>query len=175
MPSPNDRAKIVRLLILDVDGVLTSGTIFFDNQGIEMKGFHVLDGMGLKLLQRSGTQVAILSAKNSNAVKQRAAELGIEHVFLGHEEKLPIYQNLKQQLQLNDEQIAYMGDDLPDLPMMRRVGLAITVPHAPAIIQEHAHITTKQPGGAGAVREACEFILHAQDKFHSTIESYTKM
>lgn len=170
-----ERAQAIRLLILDVDGVLTSGTIFFDNAGLEVKGFHVLDGVGIKLLQQGGMIVALLSGKTSNAVVQRAKELGISHVFLGHDNKLPIYQKLKQQLELTDQQIAYMGDDLPDLPMMRSVGLAITVPHAPDIIQEHAHLTTKREAGFGAVREACEFILKAQDKYLSLVESFTKM
>lgn len=168
------KAQAVRLLILDVDGILTSGTIYFDNTGTEVKGFHVLDGLGIKLLLQSGTEVALLSGKHSHAVTQRAKELGIKHVYLGHDDKRPVYQQLKQKLKLQDEQIAYMGDDLPDLPIMRSVGFAATVPHAPDIIQQSAHFVTQRQGGVGAVREICDFILKAQNKYDSLIHSFTQ-
>jgi 3-deoxy-D-manno-octulosonate 8-phosphate phosphatase (KDO 8-P phosphatase) len=167
-----EKAKRIRLLILDVDGVLTSGTIYYGNKEIELKGFHLHDGLGIKLLQKSGVNVGIISGKNSEAVTRRIQELHIEHAYLGYDEKLPAYEELKKTLHLNDEEMAYMGDDLPDLPLLRRAGLAITVPQAPDIIKQHADLITKNKAGAGAVREACEFILNAQDHYQSVIESY---
>ena len=122
MQAVNEKAKSIRLLILDVDGVLTTGAIYYgnhsaNNDALEFKGFHVHDGLGIKLLQKTGVQVGVISAKTSHAVSRRLADLNIDHIHLGHEDKLPIYETLKQKLGLRDEQIAYMGDDLPDLPI----------------------------------------------------------
>jgi 3-deoxy-D-manno-octulosonate 8-phosphate phosphatase (KDO 8-P phosphatase) len=167
-----EKAKSIRLFILDVDGVLTPGIIYYGSQGMEMKGFHIHDGLGIKLLQKTGVQVAIISAKKSEPVARRLQDLNIEHAYLGQEEKLPAYEELKQKLQLNDNQIGYMGDDLPDLPLLRRTGLAITVPGAPEIIRQHTDFITKNKGGKGAVREACEFIMKAQGQYQSVIQSY---
>lgn len=166
------KAKPIRLLILDVDGVLTAGFLRYSNQGLEVKDFHVHDGLGIKLLQKSTIAVAIISSKKSAAVTERAKEIGIEHCYLGYENKLPAYEELKQKLQLNDQQIAYMGDDLPDLPLLRRAGLAISVPQAPAIIHEHVDFITTRQGGNGAVREVCELILRAQGTYQTVIESF---
>src|SRR5689334_7761226 len=138
MPTAIEKAKNIRLLILDVDGVLTTGAIYYGSNGGEMKGFHIHDGLGIKLLQKTGVLVAIISGKHSEAVTRRITDLKIKHFYLGQEDKLPAYENLKQQLQLQDHQIAYMGDDLPDLPLLRRAGLAMTVPQAPAIVLQHA-------------------------------------
>jgi 3-deoxy-D-manno-octulosonate 8-phosphate phosphatase (KDO 8-P phosphatase) len=171
MPAINEKAKAVRLLILDVDGVLTSGVIYYAN-GDQFKGFHVHDGLGIKLLQKAGIEVAVISAKKSELVSRRLAELQVEHIYLGHEEKLAPYQELKQKLQLNDADIAYMGDDLPDLPVLRRVGFAVTVPQAPEIIKQHVDFITKIKAGKGAVREVCELILEAQGLYQGVIESY---
>lgn len=167
-----EKAKGIKLLILDVDGVLTTGVIYYGSQGIEFKGFHVHDGLGIKLLQKTGVKVAIISAKKSEAVERRIKDLNIEHTYLGHEDKLPAYEELKQKLGLNDAEIAYMGDDLPDFPLLRRVKLAITVPQAPMIIKQAVDLITKNKAGKGAVREACEFIMEAQDKYQSVIQSY---
>lgn len=172
MASIQEKAKPIRLLILDVDGVLTNGTIYYGTNGIELKGFHIHDGMGIKLLHKAGIEVAIISGKNSEPVARRLQDLQVEHVFLGHTDKLPIYESLKQKLGLPDEQIAYVGDDLPDLPLLRRTGLSITVPGAPAIISEHVDFITNNPGGAGAVREVCELILKAQNKYENVVKSY---
>jgi 3-deoxy-D-manno-octulosonate 8-phosphate phosphatase (KDO 8-P phosphatase) len=166
------KAQSIRLLILDVDGVLTNGTIYYGTDGIELKGFHIHDGMGIKLLQKAGIPVAIISGKNSEPVARRLQDLNVEHVFLGHTDKLPIYESLKQKLGFSDQDIAYVGDDLPDLPLLRRTGLAITVPGAPALITEHVDYITKNSGGAGAVREVCELILKAQNKYEIMVESY---
>jgi 3-deoxy-D-manno-octulosonate 8-phosphate phosphatase (KDO 8-P phosphatase) len=167
-----EKTKSVRLLILDVDGILTDGVIYYGSDGMQRKGFHIHDGLGIKLLQKSGVQVAVISGKKSAGVEARLAELNIEHAYLGNDNKLPLYAELKQKLNLNDEQIAYMGDDLPDLPLLRRVALAITVPQAPEIIKQYCHYITTTHGGAGAVREACEFIMHAQENYESVIKSY---
>ncbi len=171
MQTAVEKAKKIRLLILDVDGILTCGKIFGGNDDNE-KSFHIHDGMGIKLLQRSGIDVALLSGKKSASVAKRAAELGIEHAYLGFEDKVPTYETLKNTLKLSDDAIAYMGDDLPDLPLLIRAGLAISVPNAPSYIQKHADMITVKPGGDGAVREACEFILHAQDKFDAIVANY---
>lgn len=167
-----DKAKQIRLLILDVDGVLTSGIIYYGNNGVEMKGFHLHDGLGIKLLQRSGIPVAIISGKNSEPVSRRIQELNIQHAYLGYEQKLPAYDDLKQKLNISDEYIAFMGDDLPDLPLLKRVGLSMTVNEAPAIIKQHVDYIAKNSAGHGAVREVCEFILEAQDKLQSVLQSY---
>lgn len=167
-----DKAKQIKLLILDVDGVLTSGIIYYGSNEIEMKGFHLHDGLGIKLLQRSGIPVAIISGKNSEPVARRIQELNIQHAYLGYEEKLPAYEDLKQKLGIKDEHIAYIGDDLPDLPLLRRVGFPVTVSEAPAILKQHADYITKNPAGKGAVREVCELILDAQGKLQSVIQSY---
>lgn len=167
-----EKAKTIRLLILDVDGVLTTGVVYYGSDGFEMKGFHLHDGLGIKLLQKSGVTVAIISGKNSEPVARRLNDLHVEHVYLGHEDKIPPYEALKQMLKLKDDEIAYMGDDLPDLPLLRRAGLALTVPQAPLIIQQHADYITKNKAGKGAVREACEFIMEAQGQLESVIQSY---
>lgn len=166
------KAQSIRLLILDVDGVLTNGTIYYGTSGIELKGFHIHDGMGIKLLQKAGIPVAIISGKNSEPVARRLQDLNVEHVFLGHTDKLPIYESLKLTLGFSDQEIAYVGDDLPDLPLLRRSGLSITVPSAPTIIAEHVDFITKNYGGSGAVREVCELILKAQNKYEIMVESY---
>lgn len=166
------KAKSIRLFILDVDGILTSGLIYYGAEGEALKGFHVHDGFGIKLLQQCGITLAVISGRQSKLVTMRMKNLGIEHVFLGCDNKVPSYDTLKKQLQLNDHQIAYMGDDLPDLPIFKRVGLSVTVPEAPEIMRKHADFVTHKKAGFGAVREVCEMILKAQDQYQSVIQSY---
>lgn len=172
MTNAQTKAAGIKLLILDVDGILTTGALYYGSNGFEMRGFHIHDGLGVKLLQRTGVAVAVISGKQSDHVAKRLKELNIEHVYLGHEDKLPVYNTIKQALNLTDDQIAYMGDDLPDLPLLKRAGLAITVPNAPLYLQEHADHITHKKGGKGAVREACEFIMTAQQTFASVLQSY---
>lgn len=167
-----EKAKPVRALILDVDGVLTTGAIYYGSNGFEMRGFHIHDGMGIKLLQKANITVAIISSKKSEAVEKRIQELGIQHAYLGVEDKLPAYENLKQVLKLTDAECAYMGDDLPDLPLLYRAGLAFTVPNAPIIIRQYADYITKIKPGKGAVREVCELILEAQGKLQAVQQSW---
>lgn len=173
MSDAEAKAKPIRLLILDVDGVLTSGIIYYGPDGLQSKGFHTHDGVGMKLLQKAGVVIALLSAKSSPAVAARMKDLQMEqHVYLGHADKLPVYESLKKSLQIEDHEIAYMGDDLPDLPLLRRAGLAISVPQAPDIVKQQVDFITQTKGGDGAVREACEFILHAKGQFQSVIQSF---
>lgn len=168
----HEHAKHIRLLILDVDGILTTGTVQYGTQGAELKGFHLHDGMGIKLLQKAGIAVAVISAKKSAAVSHRLKDLNVEHVYLGYENKLPAYIELKQKLNIADDVIAYMGDDLPDLPILRRVKLAITVPQAPDIIKQHTHLITTKKGGKGAVREVCDMLMEAQGLYQQMIQAY---
>lgn len=167
-----EKAKQIRLLILDVDGVLTSGTIYYGNQDIEYKGFNVQDGLGVHLLQKTGVKVGVISAKKSASVARRIQDLNIQYAYLGHEDKLPVYEDLKLKLQLKDNEVAYIGDDLVDLPLLRRAGLAITVPQAPECMHNYVDFTTKQKAGKGAVREVCELIMNAQGVYESMIQSY---
>lgn len=169
-----EKAKRVKLLILDVDGTLTNGIIYYNKDGAEERGFHVHDGFGIQLLQKAGIQVAVISAKDSETVKKRLSDLQIEHAYLGQEDKLPAYETLKQALHLTDTNIAYMGDDLPDLPLLCRAGFAITVPNAPAIIQQKVDYISKKKAGKGAVRELCNLILDAQGLLEPMLQSYLK-
>jgi len=167
-----DKAKKIRLLISDVDGILTSGILFYGPNGHEVKDFSVYDGLGMKLLQKSGVHLAIITAKQSQAVSSRMRDLQIEHVYQAQSDKLIAYHDLKQKLKLDDSEIAFIADDLPDLPLLRRVGLPVSVPNAPKIIHEHVAFVTDASGGKGAVRELCEIIMKAQDTYDAMIDSY---
>jgi len=169
-----EAAQKIRLAVFDVDGVLTAGTLSYGVDGIERKHFHVHDGQGMKCLQKSGVAIAIITSCRTEMIQRRMKDLGVLHVYQGIQDKLPAYEDLKQKLNLQDEEIAYVGDDLPDLPMLTRVGLAVTVPNAPRIIQQYVHWTTNAPGGNGAVREVCDFIMQAQGTFQSIIHSYLR-
>ncbi|HEX2548347.1 MAG TPA: HAD-IIIA family hydrolase [Gammaproteobacteria bacterium] len=172
MQSLIDKAKDIRLVIFDVDGVLTAGVLSYDHQGIESKHFHVHDGQGMKFLKKSGVEIAIITTCQSEIIKRRMQDLGVTHTYQGHFDKLPAYEDVKQKLNLQDNQIAYVGDDLPDLPMLLRVGLAVTVANAPKIIQDNVHWITKAKGGKGAAREVCDFIMQAQGTYQTMINSY---
>jgi 3-deoxy-D-manno-octulosonate 8-phosphate phosphatase (KDO 8-P phosphatase) len=172
MKTTAEKARPIRLVISDVDGVLTTGALFYQADGTELKVFNVQDGLGIKMLQQTGVNVAIITARTSEAVAQRMRDLKVEHVYQGQANKLPAYEELKQKLHLTDQEIAYIGDDLPDLPLLRRVGFSVTVPNAPQIIQEHAAWITCAEGGKGAVRELCELIMQAQGTYQPVIDSY---
>jgi 3-deoxy-D-manno-octulosonate 8-phosphate phosphatase (KDO 8-P phosphatase) len=156
------RAASIRLLTLDVDGVLTDGRIYVDDQGREFKAFNALDGTGIKLLQRAGIVVAWITGSRAPAVSHRAAQLGVARVVLGAEDKLVPWEALRSELGLAHAACAHVGDDLPDLPVLAACGLAITVPHAPAVVKSRAHHVTERDGGLGAVRETADLILAAQ-------------
>lgn len=163
-------ARGIRLLALDVDGVLTDGRLMYGNDGEELKAFNIKDGLGIKLLQRAGVNVAIITGRRSQIVERRARELGIEHVVQGREDKLEALRELCTTLGLKLQQTAYMGDDLPDLAAIDAAGLGLTVADAAASILHAADWRSSLPGGHGAVREACEALLAARGEW-DTLES----
>ena len=155
------RAQGIRLLVLDVDGVLTDGGLYFGAAGEAYKRFHVHDGAGIKAIQQAGIQVAIVSARTSAAVACRAAELQVAHVMQGETDKGDALTRLTQQLDVPKTAVAAVGDDLGDLPMLGAAGLAVAVANARPEVKEAAHLVTHATGGAGAVREVCDLLLHA--------------
>jgi len=168
------RASALKLIIFDVDGILTDGSLYLADDGQEYKAFFSLDGHGMKMLKRSGVELAIITARNSQLMVHRSRNLGITHLYQGAEDKLEAYQHLLAELGVAPEHIAYMGDDVVDLPVMRRCGLAITVPAAPELVKQHSHYVTALPGGRGAVREVCELIMRAQDTYDAQMAPYLK-
>jgi 3-deoxy-D-manno-octulosonate 8-phosphate phosphatase (KDO 8-P phosphatase) len=169
-----EKAKKLKLLILDVDGVLTDGRLFFDNEGTEYKCFHARDGHGIKLLRQTGVEVAVISGRNSNSVALRMKSLGIVHVYQGHENKQNAFAELLEKAGVTPEQTAHVGDDLLDLPIMMKVGLAIAVSDANFAVKERADWCTALPGGLGAVREVCDLIMQAQGNFEKVLDFYLK-
>ena len=167
-----EKAKKLKLLILDVDGVLTDGKLFFDHQGNEYKSFHARDGHGIKLLRQTGVEVAVISGRKSNSVALRMKNLGIEHVYQGHENKRAAFNEVIEKIGITSEQAAHVGDDLLDLPIMIRVGLSIAVADANLAVKQRADWYTKLPGGHGAVREVCDFIMQAQGHFEEVVNAY---
>ncbi|MBW9259401.1 MAG: 3-deoxy-manno-octulosonate-8-phosphatase KdsC [Candidatus Thiodiazotropha sp. (ex. Lucinisca nassula)] len=172
MQDIHDKAKAVKLVIFDVDGVLTDGGLLLGDDGQEYKAFHSRDGHGMKMLQYTGVVIGIITGRTSEVVRLRMESLGIEYVYQGKLEKLPAYEELKEKLGLSDEQIAYVGDDVVDLPIMRRVGLAIAVQDAHPFVLQHAHWQTPHGGGRGAARDVCEMIMQAQDTLQPSLERY---
>ncbi len=167
-----EKAKKIKLLILDVDGVLTDGRLFFDDQGKEYKCFHARDGHGIKLLRQSGVEVAVISGRKSNSVALRMKSLGVEHVYQGHENKIAAFNEILQILSIQPEQAAHVGDDLLDLPIMKRVGLSIAVNDANDAVKRYADWSTNTLGGLGAVREVCDFIMQAQGAYDEMVQGY---
>jgi 3-deoxy-D-manno-octulosonate 8-phosphate phosphatase (KDO 8-P phosphatase) len=165
MSSAENCATAVRLLALDVDGVLTDGLIYYGNAGEELKAFNIKDGLGIKLLQKAGVRVAIITGRQSQIVARRALELGIEDVVQGREDKRQALIELCQRHGIRMEECAYMGDDLPDLAAITSAGLGMTVADASAAVRDAAHWRSRFNGGGGAVREACEFILCAKGEW----------
>jgi 3-deoxy-D-manno-octulosonate 8-phosphate phosphatase (KDO 8-P phosphatase) len=168
------RAKLIRLVAFDVDGVMTDGGLFLSDSGEEFKRFNSLDGHGIKMLRASGIEVAIITGRTSRCVDMRAKNLGIEHVYQGVERKLDAMLDLLGKLNLSRDNVAYMGDDVVDLLVMRHVGLAIAVPDSPQLVRDHSHYVTKLGGGHGAVREACEAIMSAQGTLEAQLAPYVK-
>ncbi|HEX4985628.1 MAG TPA: HAD hydrolase family protein [Burkholderiales bacterium] len=166
------RAQRVRLAIFDVDGVLTDGTVYVGERGEQLKAFNILDGLGMKMLAASGVVTALLSGRKSPMVAVRAKEMGVAHVLQGVDAKLDAYRHLLRKLRVAEEECSFMGDDLPDVPVLRRCGLALSVPDAPEIVRTHAHYVTRARGGGGAVREACEFLMRAQGTLARQLEPY---
>jgi len=167
-----ESAKKIKLLLLDVDGVLTDGRLYYGNSGEEMKAFNIQDGLGIKLLQQGNVQVGIITGRVSALLQRRADELGISPVVQGREDKLTALNELLQTMDISLDEIAFMGDDLPDLAVIRRVGLGITPANGSATLAQQAHWQTTRRGGDGAVREVAEMILGAQGSLDSILAVY---
>ncbi len=167
-----EKAKQIKLVVFDVDGVLTDGSLFFGDGGEEYKAFHSRDGHGMKMLQQTGVKIAIITGRTSKVVQYRMENLGIEHVYQGQLDKLPAYLELIDTLGLNKEEVAYVGDDVVDLPIMRCTGLAIAVADAHPMVLLHSHWQTRTNGGRGAAREICEMIMTSQDTLDNLLNSY---
>ena len=170
--SASDAARQIRLLIVDIDGVMTDGGLQFDNQGEENKTFSSLDGHGIRMLLEAGIEVAVITGRSSGIVSHRMNDLGVKHIYQGYRDKLLAYEKLLQDTGLKSEQAAYVGDDLPDLPIMRRVGFSIAVQNAHAFVKQHCDWVTTACGGSGAVREVTDFILQAQSLLQAMQDSY---
>ena len=168
----HDKARNTRLLIVDIDGVLTDGGLHFDNDGEEYKTFNSLDGHGLRMLLECGVEVAVITGRQSNIVNHRMGDLGVEHIYQGNRDKRPAFKKLLRDTGVEASQVAYVGDDLPDLPIMQRVGFAIAVQNAHAFVKQHCDLVTSASGGQGAVREVTDFILHAQGLLEDKQNSY---
>ena len=162
----------IQMILCDVDGVLTDGSIVFDNQGIESKTFYVRDGLGIRLWQNAGGKFGLLTARSSHIVKVRAAELGVDLIRQGFNDKLPVAKQIVEEHGISPEQVCYVGDDLTDLQLMAFVGLGVAVSDAVAEIRGAAHHITKAAGGGGAVRELVELLLKTQNRWDEVVRQY---
>jgi 3-deoxy-D-manno-octulosonate 8-phosphate phosphatase (KDO 8-P phosphatase) len=169
-----EKASKIKLVIFDVDGVLTDSSLFIGDDGQEYKAFNSKDGHGIRMLQDGGVDIAIITGRTSNVVAHRAKDLSIKYVYQGKREKLPAYEELLAETGFNPEEIAYVGDDVIDLPVMTKVGLAICVQDAHPFVKKHSHWITERNGGRGAGRDVCEMILEAKGKLNAMLESYIK-
>jgi 3-deoxy-D-manno-octulosonate 8-phosphate phosphatase (KDO 8-P phosphatase) len=165
-------ASKIRLVLFDVDGILTDGRLFFSDSGDEGKSFHARDGLGINLLQQSGVAAGIITARQSRLVEHRARDLNIQHLYQGRKEKFPAYRELCNDLGLSAAEVAFVGDDVVDLPIMLDVGLAITVPEGHKLVKQHAHWTTPNQGGSGAARDVCELIMYSQGTYSKMMEKF---
>jgi 3-deoxy-D-manno-octulosonate 8-phosphate phosphatase (KDO 8-P phosphatase) len=171
-PDVVERAKKIKLIIFDVDGVLTDGSLFIGDDKQEYKSFNSKDGHGMKMLIRSGVDIGIITGRTSKVVEHRMGDLGIKHVFQGCHDKLPVYEKLIAELKLSPEETAFVGDDVVDLPIMLKAGLSITVNDGHHLAKNYAHWATPANGGQGAAREICEMIMHAQGNYGTAMEKY---
>ena len=167
-----ERAAGIKLVIFDVDGVLTDGSLFLGDDGQEYKAFHSKDGLGMKMLQATGVEIGIITARSSHVVSTRMESLGIKHVYQGKLDKLPAYEELAAELGISAAETAYVGDDIVDLPVMRRVGLAIAVQDAHPLVRAHSHWQTPSCGGRGAARDVCEMLMEARGVLEQEMSSY---
>jgi len=163
------RAQEVEVILMDVDGVLTAGMIVYDSNGVEIKHFNAHDGLGIKLAKLAGLFTGIISMRDSQTIRKRADEIGIDFLFLGRIDKLTAFKTLRNKLKLPPGKFCFIGDDLPDIPVLRQVGLAVAVKNAVDMVKENAHYITGKPGGEGAVREVIEMVLGAQNKLEESI------
>lgn len=173
-PDALERARRVKLMVFDVDGVLTDGKLWFGLAGEEIKAFHSFDGQGIKMLAKSGVGLALLTGRRSPAVAARAAELGIEHVLQGIEHKREAYETLLKRLRIGPEASGYMGDDVVDIPVLIRCGFACATPEAPEEVRKRVHYVAAAGAGAGAAREVCEYVMRAQGTLEAVLEEYLK-
>lgn len=167
-----EKAKLIRCLISDVDGVLTDGRIYVDSNNNDTKAFHVHDGMGIKLLMAAGIEIGVITTSQTLNIDLRMKQLGIQHYFKGQVNKLKAFEEIKNCLGFEDHEIAYIGDDLPDLPLIQRAGFGVAVANALPQVKEFATFVTEKKGGKGAVREVCDLILTAQNKQNLAITRY---
>lgn len=167
-----ERAAQIKLVIFDVDGVLTDGSLFLGDDGLEYKAFNSRDGHGMKMLQQSGVTIAIITGRTSKVVEYRMQSLGIEHVYQGQLDKRHAFAELLEKLELDANQVAYVGDDVVDLPVMAKVGLAIAVQDAHSMVLKHAHWQTPSCGGRGAGRDVCEMLMEARGVLQEKLDSY---
>ncbi len=167
-----EKAAKIKLLVFDVDGVLTDGSLIVGDDGEEYKAFYSKDGLGMKMLQQTEVTIAVITARTSNVVTHRMQSLGIKHIYQGQLEKLPAFEKILTKLNLSAEQAAYVGDDVIDLPVMLRAGLAITVADAHPLVKQHAHWQTPKCGGRGAARDVCELIMQAQGTLETQFQKY---
>jgi 3-deoxy-D-manno-octulosonate 8-phosphate phosphatase (KDO 8-P phosphatase) len=168
----DERCRRIELMLSDVDGVLTDGGVVLDSHGVETKRFHIRDGMGIRLWQQAGHRFGLITMRNSPMVSQRAGELGIEIIQQGIGNKLTAVQHILQQQRLSLEQVCFVGDDLPDLPAVRAVGLGVAVADACGELRQAAHYVTRLGGGTGAIREVIECVLQAQGRWSQVIAAY---
>jgi len=169
-----DRAKRVKVLILDIDGVMTDGHIIYSIYGDELKFFDVQDGFGITLLNRAGIKSVIITAKKSRIVKLRARDMNVAKAYQGHHDKLIPFNRALRKFRVKPEEVCFIGDDLIDLPILKRVGFAVAVPNAVEEVKEHAHHITSKAGGHGAVRELCDLLLKSQGKWDLATAKYFK-
>ena len=167
-----EKAKNIKLVIFDIDGVMTDGSLFFDNSGEEYKAFNSLDGHGLRMLQECGVNVAVITGRKSELVKHRMNDLGVTLIYQGYRDKTPAFAALRKEVNLSKDQITYVGDDVVDLPIMSQLDFAIAVQNAHPFVKQHAHWITDRSGGHGAVRDVCEFILEAKGLLNDKLHSY---
>ena len=167
-----EKASRIRLVVFDVDGVLTDGSLYIGDDGQEYKAFHSRDGHGIKMLLGQGVEIAVITGRTSRVVEHRMKNLGITQVYQGKLDKLPAFQELLEKLGIAEEQTAYVGDDVVDLPVMRRVGLAIAVQDAHPLVRQHSHWQTPNPGGRGAARDVCELIMEARGVLDGEMSRY---
>jgi 3-deoxy-D-manno-octulosonate 8-phosphate phosphatase (KDO 8-P phosphatase) len=169
-----ERARRLGIMIFDVDGVMTDGTLYYADSGEEMKAFNAHDGQGVRLLQSGGVASAIITSRRSRLVELRAQNLGIAHLVQGADDKLAAFNALLASCKLGADQAGFLGDDVVDLPILTRCGLAMAVPDAPEVLKQRVHYVTRARGGHGAVREACELILRAQGTLERVLEPYLR-
>lgn len=170
----NEKAKAVRVMLFDVDGVMTDGGLHYTESGEEIKVFNTLDGLGIKLLRETGVRLGIITGRTSRIVEHRARHLGIDFVHQGAHDKLEVFHKVLEQAGVSAEECGYMGDDVIDLPVLRRVGFAVSVPEAPELVHHHVHYVTGLAGGRGAVREVCELIMRAQGTLEGAMAPYLR-